>query len=155
MFKGLLAASESIRKVVMVTVATGITLAGLGLLASGGYRMIAASDQGRAAPILSQVSAQEPTPDVSPDVAPIPSVVPTVPDMGFSAQASEVTNAQPTTPSRQLVVPTATRVLRATSTPVPAATELPDTGFGSVLQPLAGAGLVSIAFLARALRKRQ
>jgi LPXTG-motif cell wall-anchored protein len=40
-----------------------------------------------------------------------------------------------------------------TATPVPTG-ELPDTGFGGFLQPLAGFALVGVAFAARALRNR-
>lgn len=153
MAKSVRSASGAIRRLMLVIVATGITVAGLALLAGGGYMLIAAPANTTPAPLLSQVSAQEPTATTAPapetvDQTRLEAVVDTKPDLVPSTPA-------PTLQAAQVFVPTATRVVRATATPTPIpATELPDTGFGSILQPLAGFALVGVAFAAHAIRRR-
>ncbi|NLT43241.1 MAG: LPXTG cell wall anchor domain-containing protein [Anaerolineae bacterium] len=153
MAKSARSASGAIRRLLLVIAATGITVAGLALLAGGGYMLIAAPANTNPAPLLSQVSAQEPTATTAPAPDPLDQrsvevAVDTVPDLVTDVPA-------PTLQAAQVFVPTATRVVRATATPTPEpATELPDTGFGSILQPLAGFALVGVAFTAHALRRR-
>ena len=146
-------ASGAIRRLLLVIVATGVTVAGLALLAGGGYMLIAAPSNTNPAPLLSQVSAQEPTATTAP--APEGLTERSVNVSSDKQPNLTAANPAPTLQAVQVFVPTATRVIRATETPTPMpATELPDTGFGSILQPLAGFALVGVAFTAHALRRR-
>jgi hypothetical protein len=127
--------------------------------------LIASSADTTPQPSLGQVSAQEAgTPDIAAtttaareeasqltaDLARLTgNQTPTAPDASATATPAAELVAQ------QAVSPTPTRVVRATETATPVPTgELPDTGFGGFLQPLAGFALVGVAFAARALRNR-
>ena len=146
-------ASGAIRRLFLVIVATAVTIAGLALLAGGGYMLIAAPANTTPAPLLSQVSAQEPTATAVPEEGGVTRL--TLTEATEVQEAPALPTAAPEVQAEQVVVPTATRVIRATETPTPIPVgELPDTGFGSILQPLAGFALVGVAFTARALRRR-
>ena len=179
MRKGTLPMRSTVPRMTLVTVATAVSLLGLALLAGGGYMLVAGTDLVNPEPAVSAVSAQEPTSQVQTVVRSVQSTaLPTptstaVTDLAAAAPSAEVppdpddasqpadsddeTNHSAVLAQADSPTATATRVVRATYTPTPtsSSSELPDTGFGEFLQPIAGFGLAGIALTLHAIRKRR
>ena len=175
MSKGPSRVATGFRRAVYTVVVAVMALGGLGLAAGGGYLLLADDSIADLPTSMKQVLAEEVTPGVTPRltaVAPtgapaLTIVTPTEPaPTGTVPTATEASSPMITaTPEGILeaaaITPTATRIVRATGVPtqtptsVPGSTELPDTGFGEFLQPLAGLGLASIAIVTHAIRRRR
>lgn len=162
MAKSAKSAPGGVRRLLLVIVATAVTVAGLALLAGGGYMLIAAPAETTPPPSLGQVSAQE-ADTADPTATPTSSTDEISRRTAELAQLTGSDGPTSTPPSAASATPgllaqqvaTPTRVVRVTptATPIPS-TELPDTGFGGFLQPLAGFAFIGVALTARALRNR-
>lgn len=174
-------AASGVRRATNVVVIAIMALGGLALAAGGGY-MLLADDTIDLPTSMRQVLAEEVT-SATPELTPEPQtgapslviITPTAATGATSiALAAEATSDTPTptatyvvevrTPTATASVapsPTPTRIVRvtgvatATATAVPGSDELPDTGFGEFLQPLAGLGLASLALVTHAVRRRR
>ena len=165
-------AGRVVRRLVFIIAATAMSVAGLVLLAGGGYMLLADQGVGETPASLSEVLAQDAT---SPAATALASESDS--DYGRSSGAATVVAAATSAPtatatatatSLPTVTPTvkpptatATRIVRSPATATPIATadadssKLPDTGFGDFLQPIAGFGLAGIALVTHVIRRRR
>jgi len=166
MRKAAYSAGRVVRRLMFIVAATAMSVAGLALLAGGGYMLLADKGAGETPIGLTEVLAQEATEPAATAVAADRNL-----DSGAATViAGIVSDVTPTPTATSLPTatvtpkpptPAATRISMAAATATPVATptsgtdELPDTGFGDFLQPIAGFGLAGIALVAHAIRRRR
>jgi hypothetical protein len=170
MSKGPSMVARGARRAAYTLIVGIMAIGGLALAAGGGYLLLADDSITDLPTSMKQVLAEEVTPGATPRLTAIaptgapslaigtptePAPTPTdVPEVTVTADSEQLLEAAATTP-------TPTRIVRATSvptqtpTPVPGTTELPDTGFGEFVQPIAGLGLAGIAIVTHAIRRRR
>ena len=167
--------AQGARRALYMAVVLAMTLGGLGLVAGGGYLLLAQDGAANLPTSMRQVLAEESTQAPTPRLtAQVPMGVPSGTAVAALPVTTEAAAAVASTPTAHVTrvqlaaaaatdVPTAapTRVVRVTlvptaaATPVPGSSELPDTGFGDFLQPIAGLGLAGIALITHAIRRRR
>jgi hypothetical protein len=181
------------RKALVAIVIAAVSVAGLALIAGGGYMLLAAPGQANLPAPISYVLAEGTSPTalaaasvtpaagaVRPSDTPAPTKAPDFAATAAALVAAATEEAKPTAtppiawpsvpPTTSLAMaeaPTATATRVAVMptiiiTPVASAvpggstdSQLPDTGFGEFLQPLAGFGLAGIALTAHLIRRRR
>ncbi|MHB0877353.1 MAG: LPXTG cell wall anchor domain-containing protein [Anaerolineae bacterium] len=174
MSKGPSMVTRGVRRAVYMVVVTIMAIGGLGLAAGGGYLLLADNSITDLPTSMREVLAEEVTPGPTPRLtAQAPTGAPPLTIVtATQAAATQTAGLTPmitptaTVASEELLqaaatTPTPTRIVRATGvptqtpTPLPGSTELPDTGFGEFIQPLAGLGLAGIALVTHAIRRRR
>jgi LPXTG-motif cell wall-anchored protein len=167
--------AQGTRRALYMAAVIAMTLGGLGLVAGGGYLLLAQDGAVQLPTSMREVLAEESTPAATPRLtavvpvgapsgtaaAPLPdTVVPTLASVDTpAARITRVVLAAAA--STEVPTATVTRVVRVTLVPtlavtaLPGSSELPDTGFGDFVQPIAGLGLAGIALITHAIRRRR